>query len=283
MSRKYQIASVSTSKADGTPAKVILQAAAGNLTNLFHGALWTVNGVETPFDGTAANGRTKIEAVTFDIVGSSAADGSYTVYTQTSRFDDSTFGASTEINVAEIVNAVSTGGYITNVSSYLISVVGQSDIRLRVGESAKAQVNLFGRKMSNFGEDLDQDLVNMTQHFSASTFPTVPVVGMIFHHTVQKRLFFCRAVSPAQWIELAKTDIGANSTYRHEQTPATTLWEINHGLELEAPGIAIVQFFVSTANGYKMIWPQDVSFDVLNKKITATFTNAQQGFALIRP
>jgi hypothetical protein len=59
-------------------------------------------------------------------------------------------------------------------------------------------------------------------------------------------------------------------------------WTITHGLNAVAPFVVMCQFFVDVGAGvHKPILPSDVTFTNGNT-LTATFSSAYNGYALVR-
>jgi hypothetical protein len=263
---------------------------AGNFVQMFQGRFFRNAAGQTLPAYTVAPPSTysAIVATTFDLVENSKYSGRYTVYTPASAVDtaSSSFSNSkTTISVNEVIGplvagdsaAYATDGYLTNISTYLIST-GTADIFVPPGTiNTTLPVEILGRNVSGWGEVFAQNFVSLARTFAQSAAPTNPLVGQQWFDTDDGQV---RVWNGATWDLLNKASFG--STFKHTQSTPATTWTVNHGLALAAPFIAFVQFFVDRGDGPKMIIPSDVTFVTANQ-LTVTFSNAEIGYVLVRP
>lgn len=286
--RKIPITAV-TPSLSAAPSTVTISVGS-DYAALFHGKEWIdANGTRYPFyaytSSTALSaGCTSLVATTFDIIGNSSFNGRYTVYTKisSSDFDSVTYNsASSEltIRISETLftSGNSTGGFITNISTYLISVAGEGNVTvLENQEYADRPVALCGKYTSSWGEALQQNLVSMTQHWAGPTPPPNPMLGQLWFDTTTAVLKI-RTFSSWEAVNASIT----GSSFRFTQSTASLSWTVQHNLNLPIPYIPSCDFYANTIDGVKSIIPSDVTYQDANT-IIVTFSNPTSGYALIR-
>lgn len=263
---------------------------ATNFTTMFQGRFYRNNaGLTQPgYTTNPSIGYVLIVATVFDIVENTKYAGRYTVYTPVSAADNlsSTFASGrTTIRVSEIVPPLIAGeaaslafdGFVTNISTYIIST-GGPDIVIPPGVVITSYpVELLGRNVSGWGEVYAQNYVNTARNFASATPPALPFIGMLYYDTDDGQLRTWNGIS---WGLVNQQSFGV--TFRHTQSAASATWTVNHLLDLQAPFIAFVQFFVDRGDGPKLIIPSDVVFNTANQ-LTVTFSNPEIGYVLVRP
>lgn len=284
MARTLPIVSISPSGTAGFPGKLVV---AGNYTHIFKGKFYRdAAGAETPFYEEQPAGSTLIRATAFDVIDNETYKGRYTVYTGTGLNDPGVVfeGGVTEIKVVEFVKSAGESGddvgvgSITNITTYLLSISGESDLIVPPGTALDDRpIELFGKFTESWGEGFAQNLIKLAQNFRGETAPDLPFIGQQWFDTTFGQL---RTWTGSAWDNTNGGTIGI--THRHEQaTPAST-WTINHGLNLQAPYIAFVQCFKDIGGGVmKMILPSDVTF-VSATQLTVTFSNLETGWVLVK-
>lgn len=282
MSRLIKIISITPSNGL-TKASVEL---AADLTQIFQGKFYMNDvGARLPFyTDPVPSGYTAVIATDFEIVQNSKYAGQYTVYTPLNSIDtpSSAFnGTNTTVTVTQTVPALQPGdpltllsdGYVTNVSTYLLTFAGGQLVIPPNTTNASTAIELFGKYSSGFGEALLQNLISMSGHFASNSSPQNPLIGLGWFDTVSNAL---KIWDGSSWMI-----VGA-SVHNHNQAAASTTWVITHNMNLPAPYIAGVDFYVDTGGGSpKLIFPADVTFTDANT-ITATFSNPETGFAIVR-
>lgn len=240
-------------------------------------------------DWTASStvGYTRIVATTFEVYGNERYNGRYTVYTPTSAVDfaSSTFASgNTTANVATVIPPLEVGdpgtllsdGYVFNISTFVITVGGGSNIILPPGiTKIVGGVELVGHGTRAWGEGYAQNTVDLTQQFASATAPIAPILGQLWYDV---GVSLTKVWNGSSWVQVG----GAGSTFKHTQAATATTWTINHNLGLALPFIAIVQFFVDDGMGPKLFVPSDITFNSANQ-LTATFATAKSGWALVKP
>lgn len=291
MARSYSIAQVIQSGGPGTPGRIILQPAAGNLVTSFQGKFYR-NSVGATLPGYTVSPPSTyslIVATTFTISGNASYNGTYTVYSPTSGVDpnpSSVFsGTQTNILVNEVVGPAAGGdatntGTVSNISTYLIAIAGEASLIVPpTVQFVDRPMDVVGRFGTPWGESVIQNFIELAQNSAGGSAPVNPYLGQTWYDSTLNAFNLRTA---GGWVTLATGVPGANTTYRHTQGAASTTWIITHNLGLLAPYVALVQFFVDVGGGvYKMMLPSDLSFDSANQ-MTVTFTSAQTGIALIR-
>ena len=287
--RRLQISLITPSTTVGTPSAIEV---VGDFTAIFHGKLWDTDGIYSEwhtYGNSPPAGVKLIGATQFDVIGNSKYNGRYTVYTEldnTGQFPSSSLnGGNTRIRVAETVPVIGSDspsllstGFVTNISTYWLVLNNTPSIVLTETEldTTSTSLELMGRLYSGWGEGLQQNQLKLLQLFSGPTAPLNPATGQLWNDSTTSVV---KVFQNGVWKILNENYFGV--VYRHAQTAASTTWAITHNMELVAPYIANVQFFVDTPNGVKMIYPADLDFTSANQ-MTVSFTNAQTGYALIR-
>ena len=301
--RRLQILNIAPSNTPGIPSTITVGL---DYTQIFHGKEW-IDGGGTRFpywtyDATGLLapvppvGTGLLIATTFEIVENPTYRGTYTVYTKVNPldFDPSTFtGLDTVIRVMETmeVGLVDlTVGYITNISTYLFTVTGESNwLLLERQNDDDRTIELGGRQISGWGEIVLQNMLRMTQCFAGPTAPTTantgqaPFLGQLWWNTITNTMMVKpTAADVDDWIVLNSTFIGSPGlTYRHTQGVASTTWTITHNLGVAAPFHAEASFWVDVLGQPKPILPLDVTYNSTNQ-LTVTFSSAETGYAIIR-
>lgn len=282
--RKIKIVRVNATS--GVPGSIEV---AGDFSSIFQGKFYrNAAGATLPFYTTPVPaGYSAIVATTFDIVDNTKYYGRYTVYTPVNGADatsSSYDGTKTTIRVNEVISdllpneaaTLRTDGSITNISTYLLST-GTGSLVIPPGvDIADRPIEFIGRGTAGWGEAYAQNFINLARNFANSNAPTNPFVGQTWFDMDDAQL---RVYDGTTWDLVNRKSYG--TTARHTQGTPSTTWTVNHLLNLPAPYIAFVQFFVDRGDGPKVILPSDVTFVSANK-LTATFTNPEIGYVLVR-
>ena len=293
MARSYAIAQILQSGGPGSPARIRLAPAAGNVAVSFDGKFYRNSaGLTQPgYTAVPSPGYTLVAATTFDIIDNPSYEGRYTVYSPVSAADASAnppstwTGTDVEIRVSEVVgppttpgNDVNTGS-VTNISTYLIAIAGESPLVIPPTVNfTDRPLELVGRFGSPWGESFSQNFIELAQNFASGSAPANPYLGQTWYDSTLNVLNLRTA---SGWTAIASGVAGSNVTYRHTQGAASTTWTINHNLGLVAPYICLIQIFVDVGAGvHKMMMPSDITFTNANS-LTVSFTSAQDGIAII--
>lgn len=265
--------------------------ASGDWTQVFQGKFYRDPlGATQPFysSPTPPPGYSLIKATTFTVIDNASYAGRYTVFTQPSMMGlpSSEFGAGqTTVRVNENIGAPlspadATSGYVTNVSTFYITVPPSAPIIIPPEVLIESfSVDLPGRNFSGWGEIFLQNLAKQTQNFAGSTAPTAPFTGQPWYNTTNSEF---RIWNGASW-ELLNGSVfaGANS-YKHIQGVSNSTWTVTHGLGVAAPFIVNHSFYVDIGAGViKPILPDDVTY-VNGNQFTVTFSTPYAGYALVR-
>lgn len=295
--RRLQILTITPSTTSTTPSSFTVGL---NNAQLFHGQEWISGaGVRSPFytfdtdTGTATPpppaGTGVLLATTFEVVESTKYNGRYTVYTKPNAggFESSELvSGDTLIRVNEtmetgtLAETTSPGaGYITNISTYLLTVTGESSILLLEQQNKQDRpVELMGHRSSGWGEVMFQNLLRQSQSFAGTTAPTNPFLGQLWYDTT---LGLLKIREIAGW-SIVNSSFFGGPPFRHTQAAASTTWTVNHNLGLAAPFICTTDVFVNVGAGvYKHILPNDVTYVSANQ-LTVTLTVPYAGYVIIR-
>lgn len=293
MARSFSIVQINQSGGPGVPGTITVP---GDLVSSFQGKFFRE---DAPPHGTLPGytvsppvGYTQIRATTFTIEENESYAGRYTVYTPIDALDEgvnpsSSFdGLNTLIRVNEIIGPpVNIGdesgvGIVTNISTYVIALADDAGAVTELVippavSPSDLPIELIGRFGSPWGEGYTQNFVDLAQNFARGE-PADPILGQTWYDHANG-LFKLRGLG-GNWVTIGSA---VPTSYRHEQVSSDDTWVITHGLNLAAPYIAFVQFFVLDAGVYKLISPLDLTFDTANQ-LTVTFSVPRTGFALIR-
>jgi len=291
MARTYSIAQVTQSGGPGTPGRIRLTPAAGNVVTTFQGKFYRdAAGATLPgYTASPPATYTLIQATTFSIIENASYNGTYTVYSPVTGSDpnpSSVFATSqTEILVNELIappvtagDALNTGK-VTNISTYLLSITGESDLLVPPTVIfTDRPMDIVGRNGSPWGESFAQNFIELAQNFAGPGAPSNPYLGQTWYDNSTNTF---KLNTAGGWVTIASGAAGANTTYRSGVMTGNS-WVINHNLGLTAPYIGFVQVFVDIGGGvYKMILPSDITFSNSNQ-LTITFTASETGIVLIR-
>ena len=292
MSRKYAIIGA-TANSSPTPDTFLVS---GDFTSVFKGKHYRQIASPHALSDyhlsplTPPAGYQLIEACTFDVIGTTNANGRYTVFTKTSTTESSEYNSGTNrttIRVNEtIATTLGSGGFITNVSTYLIgtwptgSLLVPNGVALIKGYNGDDYpIDYIGRYVNGYGEAYAQNLQDLLQNFAAATAPTSPFIGQIWFDTTASIL---KVWNGSTWLTPGAGVFAPVDSYRHTQTTTSTSWTVAHGLGLSFPFIAHVSCFSNEVGGLKAILPSDISFDNANQ-LTVTFSSGKTGYVLVRP
>lgn len=282
-----QLKIISINASSGGPGTVVV---GGDFTSVFQGSFYrdpTTGFTLPPYTANPPSTSALIVATQFDIIGNVKYAGRYTVYTSAGSNDvaSTTFAAgNTTIRVNEVVAplvagdsaSVSSDGYVTNISTYLLTNAGTNIVISPGIDLTTYPIEFIGRNATGWGEVYAQNFINLASNFASSTGPANPFVGQQYYDTDDGQM---RVWSGSSWDLTNHASFG--TTFRFTQSSAAKVWTVNHGLNLPAPYIAFVQFFVDRGAGPKVIMPADVTF-VSATQLTVTFTNAEIGYVLVR-
>lgn len=291
--RRIPISSIAQSGAN--PGTITVGATSdntgGDWTSVFQGRFYRdAAGNTQPFysSPTPPAGYSLIQATTFAVIDNPSYAGRYTVYTQPSAVGlaSSSFGAGlTTIRVNEPISAPLnpahlTSGFVTNVSTYYITIPPEAPIVVPPEVLIEARsVELPGRNFSGWGEVFLQNLARQTQNFSGTVPPTAPFVGQPWYNTTNGEF---RIWNGSAWTLLNGTVFASANSFRHTQSSAAATWTVNHNLGVASPFIVHASFFVDTGGGViKPILPSDMTY-VSGNQFTVSFSTPYTGFALVR-
>lgn len=292
--RRLEIIAITPSTTPGVPSYIEVGL---NFTSLFHGKEWIDGaGARFPFYAydydtlTAAPeppaGTSLLVATTFDIVENTKYAGRYTVYTTPlgglASSEYLSGPGRTRIRVNEAmpagVGAELTDGFITHISTYLLDITGESSLLvLEKANLTDRPIELVGKHTSGWGEVMEQNLLRLTQCFAGPSSPTNPYLGQLWYDTLGAALMIR---TTGGW-EVVNSGTVGGAPYRHTQSVASTTWVIPHGLVLPSPFHACADFFINTVGGVKAVLPFDITYNNANQ-LTATFTSAETGYAVVR-
>lgn len=243
MSKQYNIDSV-------TSNKIILQSIYGNASDIFNAP---INYPDVEFDvraSTGNNGRYKVISAAF-------------------------VGGKTEITVNGTVPSSIGDGYITNTTSYILNGTDLSNPFVLHPTQSNNYVNtslkFSGRNNANWGEDIQQNLLNLLDNFSNSTPPINPVRGQKWFDTTINKL---KIYDGSTWLIIA-TSI---NSYAHIQNLPSASWSINHNLNSQN---IVYNVYVDTGGPNLVpIIPDDIVF-VDTNNIIVEFSSAYEGKIVI--
>lgn len=291
MTRSYVISQVVQSAGVGQPAKIILSAAAGNVSPSFRGRFYRNSaGLEQPaYTVPAPSGYTLISATSFEIKDNPSYNGRYTVYTPGSILDPdetATFdGTNTTILISELIGApLNVGddliGTVCNITTYLVQIAGEADLYIPPTAILENRpVTLVGKNAEPWGELYSQNMVKLAQNFANGTAPTNPYLGQTWFDTITSTLKLYNGIT---WADISVSTGGGSTSFRFTQSVAASTWNVTHNLGLASPFVCLIQVFVDRGVlGHKMILPSDITFNDTNH-LTITFTSAETGVVLIR-
>ena len=291
--RRLDILNISPSASPSIPSTIEIDGIWGDLTSIFHGKEW-INGAgsRSPFytytEGTAPVGTVVLIATTFDIVENTKYNGRYTVYTTPlGGLPAAEYSAgTTKIHVNEAlptgVGSELTDGFVTHISTYLLTAVGESSIVvLEQSNNNTRPIELLGKFSQSWAEVMMQNLLATTQCFAGATPPANPFLGQLWYDT-GTNLMKVRSgptLALSSWA-IVNADV-ISTPFKHVQTIATNSWMVTHNLGLAAPYIASCDIFVNTIDGVRQVIPMDIIFNDGNT-LTVALTNAQTGYVLVR-
>lgn len=260
----------------------------GDVRDIFHGSYWTTGVNVIPFytynpqSNPQPYGTYVVPATTFFVADNSDFGGSYTVYTKQSAsdpYDSCVYNASTNRTKIYVSTIMPQGtklnvGVITQISTYKFTLGSSSLVVREREENNSLPITLVGRFTPVWGEIVQQNLLKIAQNFASTTAPVNPQQGMTWFDSTSGQL---KLWSGTVWVPITNSV----SEFRFHQTTAASSWTITHNLNLAAPYIADITLFVDTANGVKMIAPQDITFTSANV-LTVSFTSNYTGYAIIK-
>lgn len=292
--RRLNIKKITVSSTLSVPSTIEVEQ---DYTSIFHGKEWIDGtGFRSPYyaydfdTGTAVQtppvGTVVLVASTFEITDNVKYAGKYTVYTKpsSSSLESSEFTSGrTFIRVNEALPAGTgaelTSGVITHISTYLLTITGEASlVVLEQGSNTSRPLELLGRFNNGWGEVIFQNQVLQAQSFAGGTAPVNPFQGQLWYDT---SLDLLKINSTNGW-EIVNSAFFGGAPFRYTKNTASTTWVIQHNMNLPAPFIASTTFFVDIGSGvYKPILPADITFSDANT-ITATFSQAYAGYAVVR-
>ena len=282
--RKIKI--VKVNGGPGVPGSIEVD---GDYTSIFNGRFYRNGAGDTlpAYTNPAPPGYVLIATTSFNVIENEKYRGRYTVYTSTNSSDapSAVFeSGKTTIRVNELMRELADGepltlltdGYITNISTYLLDTGTETIIVSPNVDITTYPIEFVGREFVGWGEIVTQNFLNLARNFADAVPPANGFVGQTWYDTDNKQL---RIWDGNGWDLLNRTAYGV--TFQHTQGVPATEWTISHLLDIPAPHIAFVQFFVDRGEGPKLILPAEVSFDSANQ-LTAFFSNPEMGYVLVR-
>lgn len=288
--RRLQIQSIVPSTTVGVPSTITVD---GDFTQLFHGREWIDgSGARSPFytytATTAPIGTGVLVATSFEVVQNSGNfNGRYTVITKLSAggaAPSELISGDTVIRVNEAMPSGSgaelTSGYVTNISTFMLSIAGEADLLLLEQQNnATRPVEFTGNQTSGWGEVMVQNMLKAVQHYAGAVAPANPFLGQLWFDTANNQLKIYNGAS------FAVVNFGEYTPVRIHQATESSTWVVNHDMGLSGPPyIVAFDTFVETppSSGiYKStILPTDVVFTNANS-FTLTFSQAYSGYVII--
>lgn len=196
MARSYPLALVVPSGAPGTPAQLHLSASAGDVSASFHGRYYRNDAglIEPGYLVAPSPGYSLIAATAFEVVSNSSYVGRYIVYTPISVGDagvnpSSIFTAGqTILRVNEVVGPPSAvgddvnTGFITNISTYLFEIEGESDLIVSPTVNLDDRpIEIVGRNGAPWGEAYTKNMLRLAQNFAGNLPPANPYLGQTWY------------------------------------------------------------------------------------------------------
>lgn len=291
MSTSFNITSI-TPSAGSTPGKITI---AGGIAGLFAGAFYmNASGSTLPaYTSPIPDGYTFVAATTFEVSENQQFAGKYTVYTRVSASDLNQSavisGGNTTITVNEVIpTSTSTQalrtGKVGTISTYLIRIAGETPVVIPPGTTNTSRpLQISGKNALAWGEQFNQNLVNLAQNFASSAPPANPYPGQLWYSLLNGAALggSLSIWDSVKWVPVMSAS-SVNDTYRTSvATPATT-WTVDHNLALQAPYVAMVNAFIALPSGeYTQIVPNSITYVSANR-IVLTFTSPYAGHVLIR-
>jgi hypothetical protein len=293
MTRSYQISQIVQSSGPSLLGSIILDTSVGDVTPSFHGRYYrdSLGAILPGYTISPPAAYSLITATTFTVVDNPSYNGTYTVYSQTGPSDiiqSSVFASSkTNILVIQAVNTpLSVGhllntGKVTNISTYIIPIVGESDLLIPPTVAfSNRPITTVGKFSTPWGESYLQNFIALAQNFAGPVPPVNPYRGQTWYDDVNN-VFNVRSTSNT-WVPIGLGSLGSATSFRHVQGTPSTSWVVTHNLGLISPFVGIVQFFADIGGGvHKTITPTDITFTSTNQ-LTATFSSLQSGVMLLR-
>lgn len=291
MSTSFNITSI-TPSAGSTPGKITIS---GGTAGLFAGAFYmNASGATLPaYTSPIPDGYTLIAATTFEVSENQQFAGKYTVYTRVSASDINQSavisGGNTTITVNEIIPTTTSAqmlvtGKVSTISTYLIRVAGETPLVVPGGTTNTSRpLQISGKNALAWGEQFNQNLVNLAQNFASSVAPTNPYPGQLWYSLLNGSALggSLNIWDSVKWVPvMSAADV--NDNYRTSIVTPSTAWTIDHNLALPAPYVAMVNAFIALPNGaYTQIVPNSITYVSANR-IVLTFTSPYAGHVLIR-
>ena len=291
MSTSFNITAI-TPSAGSVPGKITIS---GTPAGLFSGAFYmnAANATLPAYTLPTPSNYTLIAATTFEILENAQYAGKYTVYTRISASDQNQSavisGGSTTITVSEIIPApisltMSNTGRVSTISTYLIRVAAEPSFVVPAGTTNTTRpIQLCGKNSLTWGEQFNQNLINLAQNFASSTPPVNPYPGQLWYSLVNGSALggSLSIWDGVKWGPVINSN-ALNDSYRTSITTPSTTWAIDHNLALEAPYVAIVNTFIALPDGsYTQIMPNAITYTSANRTVI-TFTSPYSGHVLIR-
>lgn len=245
MSKKYNIDLV-------TSNTVTLNSAYGNVTSLFNAPL----------------GYPDVE---FDIRGSTGNNARYKV--SSSIF----VSGKTEITIVGTLPSLVADGYVTNTTSYVLHGTDWSNAFFlhptQKNDYVNTSLKFSGRNNSNWGEDIQQNLLYLLDNFSNTTEPPNKVRGQIWF---DKNIDKLKVYDGSVWQTIGSS-VSTSTKYTHTQASASATWNINHSLGTTD---LVYSVYVQVGIDLVPIIPDNMTFVDANN-ITISFSSAQSGKAVL--
>jgi hypothetical protein len=220
MARSYSIASITQSGGVGTPGRVRLAAADGNVVSSFQGKFYRdSSGATLPgYTASPPASYSLIQATTFTISGNTSYNGSYTVYSPVSAGDTNApslfTGTQTEILVNENIGAPITAGddlntgTVSNISTYLLKITGEADLIVPPTVIlSNRPMDIVGRNGTPWGESFAQNFLELAQNSAAASAPSNPFLGQTWYDIANNEF---KLNGNGGWVTLASGAAGSN-------------------------------------------------------------------------
>lgn len=243
MSKQYNIDSV-------TSNTITLSSTYGNATSLF-------------------NAPIGYPAVEFDVRGSTGNNARYKVVSA------SFVSGKTEITIVGTLPSPIADGYVTNTTSYIFHGTDWSNaffLHPTQNNNTNTSLKISGRNNSNWGEDIQQNLLYLLDNFSNTIEPPNKVRGQLWF---DKNINKLKVYDGSVW-QIIGSSSSLSTKYTHTQSSASTTWNIMHSLGTTD---LVYSVYVQVGLDLVSIIPNNISFVDANN-ITITFSSPLIGKAV---
>jgi hypothetical protein len=167
----------------------------------------------------------------------------------------------------------------TYLSYYPLQPVGEAlQVVLPTVPVERGGLRFNAKGVDGWGEALVTNTLKLAQFSAGDAPPADPLPWQPWFDTLSSEL---KVWNGTAWVVLAAPSLAAPSSYRHTQATAATTWTVTHNLALDAPFVSHVSVFRLVGSDYKLVSPQDITFDDAST-LTVTFASPSEGYVLVR-